>query len=78
MDIQSYMHSVGRAARAASRDMAKAETAAKNQALLSMADAIERDVARLLDANRKDVEAASGQGPRSRNGRSADADDRRA
>ena len=62
MDIQSYMHSVGRAARAASRDMAKAETAAKNRALLSMADAIERDVARLLDANRKDVEAARAKG----------------
>ena len=58
MDIQSYMHSVGRAARAASRDMAKADTAAKNRALLAMADAITRDVARLLDANRKDVEAA--------------------
>ena len=58
VDIQSYMHSVGRAARAASRDMAKADTAAKNRALLAMADAIERDVARLLDANRKDVEAA--------------------
>lgn len=62
MDIQSYMHSVGRGARAASRDMAKAETAAKNRALLSMADAIERDVARLLDANRKDVEAAKAKG----------------
>ncbi|HYJ17700.1 MAG TPA: gamma-glutamyl-phosphate reductase, partial [Burkholderiales bacterium] len=62
MDIQSYMHSVGRAARAASRDMAKAETAAKNRALLSMADAIERDVARLLDANLKDVEAARAKG----------------
>ncbi|HEX7811104.1 MAG TPA: glutamate-5-semialdehyde dehydrogenase [Burkholderiales bacterium] len=62
MDIQSYMHSVGRAARAASRDMAKAETAAKNRALLAMADAIERDIARLLDANRKDVEAARAKG----------------
>jgi glutamate-5-semialdehyde dehydrogenase len=62
VDIQSYMHSVGRAARAASRDMAKAETAAKNRALLAMADAIERDIARLLDANRKDVEAARAKG----------------
>ena len=62
MDIQSYMHSVGRAARAASRDMAKADTAAKNRALLAMADAITRDVARLLDANRKDVEAAKAKG----------------
>ena len=62
MDIQSYMHSVGRAARTASRAMAKAETAAKNHALHAMADAIERDVARLLDANRRDVEAAKAKG----------------
>ena len=58
MDIQSYMHSVGRAARTASRAMAKAETGAKNDALMAMARAVERDIARLLDANRKDVEAA--------------------
>jgi glutamate-5-semialdehyde dehydrogenase len=58
MDIQSYMHSIGRAARAASRAMAKAETGAKNHALMAMAQAVERDIPRLLDANRKDVEAA--------------------
>jgi glutamate-5-semialdehyde dehydrogenase len=62
MDIQSYMHSVGRAARAASREMAKADTRAKNDALLTMAQAVERDIARLLDANRKDVEAARAKG----------------
>jgi len=58
MDIQSYMHSIGRAARGAARAMAKAQTGAKNDALMTMAQAVERDVARLLDANRKDVEAA--------------------
>jgi glutamate-5-semialdehyde dehydrogenase len=58
MDIQSYMHSIGIAARAASRAMAKAETGAKNHALMTMEQAVERDIARLLDANRKDVEAA--------------------
>jgi glutamate-5-semialdehyde dehydrogenase len=62
MDIQSYMHSVGRAARAAARDMAKAETRAKNEALISMAAAIERDASRLMDANRKDVDAAHTKG----------------
>ena len=62
MDIQSYMHSIGRAARAASRAMAKAETGAKNDALMTMAQAVERDIARLLDANRKDVEAARAKG----------------
>lgn len=58
MDIQSYMHSIGRAARTAARAMAKAETGAKNEALMAMAKAVERDIARLLEANRKDVEGA--------------------
>jgi glutamate-5-semialdehyde dehydrogenase len=62
MDIQSYMHSIGRAARTASRAMTKAETGAKNDALMTMAQAVERDIARLLDANRKDVEAARAKG----------------
>jgi glutamate-5-semialdehyde dehydrogenase len=62
MDIQSYMHSIGRAARTASRAMAKAETGAKNDALMTMAQAAERDIARLLDANRRDVEAARAKG----------------
>jgi glutamate-5-semialdehyde dehydrogenase len=58
MDIQSYMHSVGRAARQAAREMARAETAVKDKALMAMAAAIERDVARLLEANRRDLESA--------------------
>jgi len=62
MDIQSYMHAVGRAARAASRDMAKAETRAKDLALNSMARAIDRDQEKLLEANRRDVEAAKAKG----------------
>jgi glutamate-5-semialdehyde dehydrogenase len=56
------MHSVGRAARAAARAMAKADTAAKNHALQTIAAAAERDRARLLEANRKDVEAARAKG----------------
>jgi glutamate-5-semialdehyde dehydrogenase len=62
MDIQSYMHSVGREARKASRAMARAQTAAKDQALLAMASAIERAVARLLDANQRDLNAARAKG----------------
>jgi len=62
MDIQSYMHSVGREARKASRAMAKADTAAKDQALLAMAAAIERDTVRLLDANQEDVSDARAKG----------------
>ncbi len=62
MDIQSYMHGVGREARRAAREMARAQTQAKDAALLSMAAAIERDGARLLDANRQDVDAARAKG----------------
>jgi glutamate-5-semialdehyde dehydrogenase len=62
MDIQTYMQSVGRAARAASREMAKADTARKNKALLSMAQAIRRDTDRLLAANARDMELARTQG----------------
>ncbi|HZP94324.1 MAG TPA: glutamate-5-semialdehyde dehydrogenase [Burkholderiales bacterium] len=62
MDIQSYMHAVGRAARAASRELAKAETRAKDHAMLSIAQAIERDRARLLEANTRDVESARAKG----------------
>ena len=48
VDIKTYMQSVGQEARAASRWMAKASTAAKNQALLAMANAIRRDVDKLF------------------------------
>jgi glutamate-5-semialdehyde dehydrogenase len=58
MDIQSYMTGVGKNARAASRLIAKADTAAKNRALLLTAQALERDGARLLAANAEDVNAA--------------------
>ena len=37
MDVQTYMHGVGREARAASKLMAKADTDTKNRALTMMA-----------------------------------------
>jgi glutamate-5-semialdehyde dehydrogenase len=58
MDIQSYMVGVGKQARAASRLVAKADTATKNKALTLTAQAIGRDIRRLLDANAKDLDAA--------------------
>jgi glutamate-5-semialdehyde dehydrogenase len=58
MDVQSYMHGVGRAARSASRDTAKASTATKNGALRAMAEAIDHASAKLLDANARDIEDA--------------------
>jgi glutamate-5-semialdehyde dehydrogenase len=58
MDIQTYMHTVGRAARVASREIARAETRTKDAALDVMAQAIVRDSARLLEANGMDVDVA--------------------
>jgi glutamate-5-semialdehyde dehydrogenase len=58
MDVQTYMHGVGRQARAASRLIAKADTATKNKALTATAQAIERASPALLDANARDVAEA--------------------
>jgi glutamate-5-semialdehyde dehydrogenase len=58
MDVQTYMHSVGRRARASSRLIAKADTAAKNRALTATAQAITRASQTLLDANARDVAEA--------------------
>ncbi len=62
MDIQSYMHGIGREARRAAREMARAQTLAKDAALLGMAAAVERDSARLLEANQQDLAAAHAKG----------------
>jgi len=58
MDVKQYMRLVGEQARAASRVIARADTNAKNKALLAMADAIMRDQEKLLAANAKDMGAA--------------------
>ena len=52
------MHDLGKRARAASRLVAKADSATKNKALALTADAIERECTRLIEANAKDVAAA--------------------
>src|SRR5688572_25554003 len=62
MDVGTYIHTVGRQARAAARVIAKADTATKNRALKEMAAAIKRDRERLLDANARDVADARKQG----------------
>ena len=62
MDIQSYMHGVGREARAAARVLARAGSQAKDDALHAMARALERDTAKLLGANRQDLEAGRAKG----------------
>ncbi len=62
MDIKTYMQTLGRTAREASRHIAAAETRAKNTALLAMAAAIRRDAAKLLAANAEDMAAAKAAG----------------
>jgi glutamate-5-semialdehyde dehydrogenase len=52
------MLDVGRRARAAAREVARADTAAKNRALLAAAAALRRDVSRLLAANAEDLKTA--------------------
>lgn len=58
MDVKAYMYDLGRAARAASYALAKADTNTKNRALHAMADALVRDTAVLVAANEADLAAA--------------------
>ena len=62
MDITAHMHQLGQQARAASRAMARADTATRNRALSLIADAIERDAELLRAANARDLEAAQAAG----------------
>jgi len=62
MDVGTYIHNVGRQARAAARAIAIADTTTKNRALKEMAAAIGREQKRLLEANARDVADARKQG----------------
>jgi glutamate-5-semialdehyde dehydrogenase len=62
MNIPEYMEQVGRQARAASRAMARADSATRNRALLLIADAVNRDSAKLRAANQRDLDAARAAG----------------
>jgi len=61
-EIKEYMHKLGQRARAAARQMARAETAAKNAALLAMAELIDERAAQLVAVNEADLAAAREQG----------------
>ena len=61
-DIPAYMRGVGQRARAASRAMARASTAAKDYALIAIATAIRREKKRLQSENAKDLEAGRAKG----------------
>ncbi|MBL8397532.1 MAG: glutamate-5-semialdehyde dehydrogenase [Candidatus Accumulibacter sp.] len=62
MDIAHYIQTVGRQARQASRAMARADSNAKNRALLTIAAAIRRETDRLVAANQQDLAAARSAG----------------
>jgi glutamate-5-semialdehyde dehydrogenase len=62
VDVRQYMQELGRAARAASRELARAETGTKNRALGAMAAEIRNGAASLLEANRADTDQAQRDG----------------
>ncbi len=62
IDIAAYVADIGRRARAASRVMARATTAAKDRALAATAGAIRREAAALKIANSRDLAAARAAG----------------
>jgi glutamate-5-semialdehyde dehydrogenase len=62
VDIEHYIHTVGRQARAAASAIARAPSGVKNEALRCIAAAIRRESAALLAANREDVDAARAAG----------------
>ncbi|MGB4246644.1 MAG: glutamate-5-semialdehyde dehydrogenase [Pseudohongiellaceae bacterium] len=61
-DIDSYMTTLGRQARAAARETARATTAQKNAALLTIADVIDQRRDQLMTANQKDLAAGRQKG----------------
>ncbi len=61
-DLGALMARLGQEARAAAGVLAKAPRAAKDAALRHAADAVRADAAGILEANRRDVEAAAAQG----------------
>ncbi|NTE87703.1 glutamate-5-semialdehyde dehydrogenase [Agrobacterium rubi] len=61
-DIETLMMSIGAQAKAASRPLSIASADQKNRALLAMASAIEASMAKILDANARDVAAAESSG----------------
>ena len=61
-DVKSYMLGVCEQARSASRLIGRAETAAKNRALMIIANSLEADAQQLIDENAKDVAAGRAKG----------------
>ncbi|AMK77914.1 gamma-glutamyl-phosphate reductase [Methylomonas methanica] len=62
MDVKQYMQQLGQQARAAGREISKAESGRKNNALLKIAEAIAAGSAEIASENRKDLEAGKQNG----------------
>ena len=62
VDIKTYMKELGQRARAAARQLARAQTNQKNDALHAIADTIEARTAELIKANQQDLEAGKARG----------------
>ncbi|MSQ88974.1 MAG: glutamate-5-semialdehyde dehydrogenase [Betaproteobacteria bacterium] len=62
IDLEAYMHGLGRDARAAAHALARADADAKNRALCAMAMEIRGRATDLLAANRADLEQAKKEG----------------
>ncbi len=60
LDVGKYVQDLGVAARAAARELARADTAAKNGALEAMAAEIRKQAKAILAANEEDVKGAEG------------------
>lgn len=61
-DIEEYMQKLGRQARQASRQIAKASTAQKNAALNAIAEALDTSRSQLKQANEQDMQAGRDKG----------------
>jgi glutamate-5-semialdehyde dehydrogenase len=62
MQVKTYMRELGRAARAAARELARADTAAKDRALAAMAAEIRSQAKQILSANAADAKQAKKSG----------------
>lgn len=62
IDVDAYMAEIGSRARAASRRIARAETAAKNAALAAIAEDLDERRDELTEANAADLEAGAAKG----------------
>ena len=61
-DVKTYMHAIGGKARLASRLIGRADTAAKNLALVNIANRLEADEQALITENAKDLSAGRDKG----------------